>query len=54
MITPEVHRDASINVSKELGHGRIEIVSTYYGSYGHKLRKPGKANGKQEASLPAG
>ena len=54
VITPEVHRDASINVSKELGHGRIEIVSTYYGSYGHKLRKPGKAKGEQEASLPAG
>ena len=54
VITPEVHRDASINVSKELGHGRIEIVSTYYGSYGHKLRTAGKVHEKQETSLPVG
>ena len=52
LIAPDTHREASLNVSKELGHGRIEIVSTYYGSYGHKLRTAGKVHEKQETSLP--
>lgn len=34
----KTHRDASLNVSKKLGHGRVDVVGFYYGSYGHSLR----------------
>ena len=54
VVTPEIHREASLNVSKELGHSRIHVVSSYYGSYGHKLRTAGKVHEKQETSLPVG
>lgn len=42
-ITADTHRRASIDVSRELGHGRISVTAAYYGSYGHKLR--GKQDG---------
>ncbi len=37
-IDREVHRMASITTSRALGHGRIDVTPTYYGSYGHALR----------------
>ena len=32
------HQMASLTVSRELGHGRIDVTTAYYGSYGHALR----------------
>jgi integrase len=32
------HQAAGMQVSKALGHGRVPIVGSYYGSYGHALR----------------
>ena len=39
-IDRETHQDACITVSRELGHGRIDVTPSYYGSYGHALRVP--------------
>ncbi|WP_126448071.1 tyrosine-type recombinase/integrase [Sulfuricystis multivorans] len=38
-IERETHRAASITVSRALGHGRIDVTTSYYGSYGHALRQ---------------
>ncbi len=38
-IDRETHRVASITVSRALGHGRIDVTTGYYGSYGHALRQ---------------
>lgn len=32
------HHLAAMKVSWRLGHGRVEVAGTYYGSYGHALR----------------
>jgi integrase len=37
-IDRETHRMASMTVSSALGHGRIDVTTAYYGSYGHALR----------------
>lgn len=37
-ISVDEHRRASIDVSRELGHGRIGVTTAYCGSYGHQLR----------------
>jgi integrase len=37
-IDRETHQAASMNVSRELGHGRVEVTGSYYGSYEHALR----------------
>lgn len=37
-IDRETHRNACQQVSKDLGHARLSITGTYYGSYGHALR----------------
>lgn len=39
-IDRETHQTASIGVSRELGHGRVDVTGSYYGSYGHALRVP--------------
>lgn len=38
-IDRETHRVAIITVSRALGHGRIDVTTGYYGSYGHALRQ---------------
>ena len=38
-IDPDAHRDAGIQVSRDLGHGRVQVTASYYGSHGHALRK---------------
>jgi len=37
-IDRETHHAACITVSRALGHGRIDVTTSYYGSYGHQLR----------------
>jgi integrase len=37
-ISRELHHAASITVSHALGHGRVDVTTSYYGSYGHALR----------------
>ena len=39
-IDRETHMTASLGVSRELGHGRHDVVGSYCGSYGHALRVP--------------
>lgn len=39
-VDPKAHKQACLEVSWELGHGRTEVTSFYYGSHGHKLRQP--------------
>ena len=34
----ETHRMAAITTARALGHGRTDVTTTYYGSYGHSLR----------------
>ncbi|NHC07896.1 integrase domain-containing protein [Azonexus fungiphilus] len=43
-IDRQSHHDASITVSRALGHGRIDVTASYYGSYGHQLRMPPGTN----------
>lgn len=38
-VDPQVHREAGIQVSRDLGHGRLQVTTSYYGSHGHALRK---------------
>lgn len=38
-IDRELHQMASITTSRALGHGRIDVTTGYYGSYGHRLRQ---------------
>lgn len=38
-VDPDAHRDAGIQVSRDLGHGRVQVTASYYGSHGHALRK---------------
>ena len=33
------HVTAGMTISREMGHGRIDVVASYYGSYGHAQRK---------------
>ena len=40
LIDRELHRAASLDVSKLLGHSRLSVTTSYYGSYGHQLRSP--------------
>lgn len=45
-VDPEKHREASIQVARDLGHGRAQVSNNYYGTHGHKLR--GNRTPKQE------
>ena len=48
------HQAASITVSRALGHGRIDVTPSYYGSYGHALRQtPVTMTFKMNFNLPA-
>lgn len=38
-IDRETHRMTSATVSNALGHGRVDVTTSYYGSYGHALRE---------------
>jgi len=48
-IRREEHAEASRVVSQQLGHGRIDVAGTYYGSYGHKLRTSNGGYGQTPA-----
>jgi len=37
-VDPQAHRDAGIQVTRDLGHGRLQVTASYYGSHGHALR----------------
>lgn len=37
-IDRRTHQSACLTVSRRLGHGRIDVTASYYGSYGHALR----------------
>lgn len=37
-IDRNLHEQASMHVSRALGHGRLAVTTSYYGSYGHALR----------------
>lgn len=37
-IDREIHRMASQTITRRLGHGRVDVTTSYYGSYGHALR----------------
>jgi len=37
-VDPDAHREAGIEVSRDLGHGRAQVTANYYGSLGHALR----------------
>ncbi len=37
-IDRRTHQSACLTVSRRLGHGRIDVTTAYYGSYGHALR----------------
>ncbi len=39
-VDPVKHREAGIEVSRDLGHGRLAVTASYYGSHGHALRQP--------------
>ena len=38
-LTREKHREASMAVSRWLGHGRVDVTASYYGTYGHAFRR---------------
>lgn len=38
-IDREQHQQVSLEASRNLGHGRLDVTGFYYGSYGHSLRK---------------
>ena len=40
LIDRETHLVASVTIARALGHGRIDVAPSYYGSYGHALRVP--------------
>ncbi|MCG3135911.1 MAG: hypothetical protein HMLKMBBP_03687 [Planctomycetes bacterium] len=39
LVDPDAHRDASTQISRDLGHSRLQATTSYYGSHGHALRK---------------
>lgn len=51
-IDREVHRMASMTVSRALGHGRIDVTTSYYGSYGHALRQQPPVSMFYKGKLP--
>lgn len=40
-IDREKHQMASMTTSRALGHGRVDVTTGYYGTYGHQLRQKG-------------
>ncbi len=55
-IDRETHQMASMTVSRWVGHGRTDVTTTYYGSYGHALRPTGPVTMTYKglsAALPA-
>ena len=52
-ITREKHQMASLTVSRALGHGRIDVTTSYYGSYGHALRPQAPVSMSYKLNLPA-
>lgn len=53
-IDPQVHRSAGFAVSRDLGHSRLQITGTYYGSYGHALRVSYQVNGQSVGEVSHG
>jgi len=52
-IDRETHHDTCITLAKQVGHNRTDIVGSYCGSYGHKLRiAPVKTTSKIVESAP--
>ncbi len=52
-ITRVEHQMASLTVSRALGHGRIDVTASYYGSYGHALRPQAPVSMSYALNLPA-
>ena len=52
-ITRDQHRKASTTVSRALGHGRIDVTASYYGSYGHALRQQSPVSMSFKLKLPS-
>lgn len=48
-LTWEKHHLASITVSHELGHGRVDVTTAYGGTYGHALRSRKQADAEKIA-----
>jgi len=53
-IDPQLHRSAGFAVSRNLGHSRLQITGTYYGSYGHALRVSYQVNGESLGEVSHG
>jgi site-specific recombinase XerC len=52
-ITRDKHQMACLTVSRALGHGRIDVTTSYYGSYGHALRPQAPVKMSYALNLPA-
>jgi hypothetical protein len=44
---------ASTTVSRALGHGRVDITASYYGTYGHALRQQAPVSMTFKLKLPS-
>ena len=49
-ITAYMHRRAAVDVSRNLGHGRISVTTAYCGSYGHQLRATTEQDANADSS----
>jgi integrase len=52
-ITRDQHRMASTTVSRALGHGRVDVTASYYGTYGHALRQQAPVSMTFKLKLPS-
>jgi integrase len=52
-ITRDKHQTACLTVSRALGHGRIDVTTSYYGSYRHTLRPQAPVSMSYTLNLPA-
>jgi len=50
-ISADEHKKACYEVMDRLGHGRVDVGGSYYGSYGHKMR--GQKGGPETDPAPA-
>jgi hypothetical protein len=46
LLDRDTHLHASYDVMQQLGHSRVDVAASYYGSHGHKLR------GKDNPGMP--
>jgi len=46
LVDPKAHREAGIHISRELGHGRLQVTTAYYGSHGNRLRRDRQDHGR--------